>query len=224
MQADKITAKEKGTGKEGKIITRVPEDLKNAFDWACDVADQTGSQVLRRAMRDLVSEVFDRVTSSIALDGSVPDSRTGILYDPKDEGDVRLVKRTIYLQKKFMELHPEVPLVPYAEREAMKKAARKVLHDEFMPVKEREEALLNLIKAHYIRSAESFLSTDDPLSYTRHPGFDEYVKHYLHAGSVPESAAIEKALQKRYPLKGPSTMKPGSSYWGSALIEAEGTA
>lgn len=192
---------------DANIIIRVDAELKQNFEWACSAADNTGSQVLRKFMRDFVTKRMAQEASKVVIEEPAVDGAQ-FLYNKDDPAEVLTIKKKIFLRREFEKLHPEVPLTDYNEREAIKREAYSVVHNEALPLTTRTDAAVSIIKAHFQRSAQGSLDTDSPSSINRHPGFPEYVKHYVKSVSLAKSFGddVYDELVRRFPLDKPSRM------------------
>lgn len=192
---------------DANMIIRVDPELKQNFDWACSVADNTASQVLRKYMRDFITKMMEQEASQVVIE-EPGDDGPQFLYNKDDAAEVLNVKKKIFLCREFEKLHPEVPLADYNERERMKRKANDVVHNRDLSVAKRTDAAVDIIKAHYQRSAQSSLNTDSPSTIKHHPGFAEYAKHYVKSVSLAKTFGddVYDELVRRFPLDGPSRM------------------
>jgi predicted transcriptional regulator len=192
---------------DANMIIRVDPELKQNFDWACSVADNTASQLLRKYMRDFVTMQMTKEASQVVIEESDADGAQ-FLYDKNDAAEVLNIKKKIFLCREFEKLHPEVPLADYNERERIKREAHGVVLNRDLSVAKRTDAAVGIIKAHYQRSAQSSLNPDSPSSINRHPGFSEYAKHYVKSVSLAKTFGddVYDELVRRFPLDGPSRM------------------
>ncbi|PHV09320.1 hypothetical protein CSQ96_02200 [Janthinobacterium sp. BJB412] len=192
---------------DANMIIRVDPELKQDFDWACGMADNTASQVLRKCMRDFVTKLMEQKASQVVIDES-DDNGPQFLYDKADTAEVLNIKKKIFLCREFEKLHPEVALADYNERERIKREAHGIVHNRDLTVTKRTDAAVDILKAHYQRSAQSSLSPDSPSSINRHPGFSEYAKHYVKSVSLAKTFGddVYGELVRRFPLNGPSRM------------------
>lgn len=192
---------------DANMIIRVDPELKQNFEWACGVADNTASQVLRKYMRDFIAKQMEQEASQVVIKVSDADGPQ-FLYDKTDAKEVLTIKKTIFLCHEFERLHPEVPLADYDDREKIKQDAYVVIHNKALPVTKRTDAAVDIIKAHYQRSAQSSLNPDSPISIKHHPGFVEYASHYVKSVSLAKTFGddVYDELVQRFPLDGPSRM------------------
>lgn len=119
-----------------------------------------------------------------------------------------------------MPSHHRIPLLDYAARESLKEEGAKALNDSALPIKDRADGAVKIIKAHYIRSVEAYFDKPVNLNNYSHPDFEVYASHYVsaHLNSISFArvfeAEIVTELIRRFSHHGPANMRPGSSYWG----------
>lgn len=198
---------------ETSMVLRVDQQLKADFEWACNHADTTASQALRRYMRKFVDEEMNKKAAVLVIEPS-PAGGAQFVYNQNDAEEVLMIKRKLLLFQEFEKLHPTVPLMDYPEREKLKEKAWSVLHDQTLPTSDRANAAVDILKAHFMGSARGRINPEHPSSIKLHPGFDEYAKHYLRGVSLAKSFPDEvyEELLHRYPLKGPSLMNDSTSW------------
>lgn len=203
---------------QASILLKVDSQIKKQFELACAKDDITVAQALRQAMRRYVEDQVAKECARISLrvipddGGTMVDVRTGGLFSATEQADVDNLKRQYRLMDAFERLHPEVPLLPYNEREKLKQEGHTQRHAATLP--ERAEGYEKILRAHYARSAMDWLDTTDPFSYLGHPGYVEFARHYvahdLAQGRLEEDLAGE--MQRRFgPPEGP--VKVYGSYW-----------
>ncbi len=209
------------TQMEKTLPFRLAERLKRDFEMTCAEDDQAASQVLRQLVRAYVDDQFDKRCATVTLrlaqgSGPVNDLRTGALVSPDWPEDLKALKRKYHLLDAFERLHPEVAIMPYAEREEVKrhghelKARGRAAGDLAAQV----EGYERIMRAHFARSAESSLDVSSPFSYLDHPGYDEFARHYVAADLEQrnESTELLRALQARWPSP-PGRVRVKGSYW-----------
>jgi hypothetical protein len=150
--------------------------------------------------------------------GTAHDPVTGLVYDPADRADCRQVRTLNALYELFEARQPGISLLTHLPQEKCKEHGWALVLDSSLPLVARIGGAHAVIESHYARSASASLSCDDPLSFTWHPGYDEYAAHYLHAS--PEhwresfGAAVFDALTVIYPAPlGAIRLAAGQTYW-----------
>ncbi len=203
----------------GSLLLKVDPKLKSEFELACLARDFTATQALRQLMRRYVEEFVEAQCARITLravgeDGICTDERTGGMFCSSEPGDLVTMKRTYRLWDEFERRHPEVPLVTYAEREAMKKRGRALLTAPQASLDDRLNGYELVMRAHFTRSAAGALEPSEAFSYLDHPGYAEYASHSVACDLSENRVALDlaEALQRRYPAPaGPVMVK--DSYW-----------
>ena len=202
------------------ILVKVDSRLKLDFEMAARKQDTTATQALRHLMRRYIDEYVERQCARITLRGRAlaggvrTDERTGAMFSPNDADEVSNIKRTYRLMDEFERLHPEVPLQKYDEREELKERGRVMLNAAQARLEDRVQGHELVMQAHFMRSAWDFLDPSQAFSYLDHPGYAEYVRHYV-AWDVSEGLLapdLAQELQRRHPApEGPVMVK--GSYW-----------
>lgn len=120
----------------------------------------------------------EQLVGVVPRGGASFDPETGFLFSMDEPKDVIAVKERRVLRRLFVQLHPDVPLSLYEDRERMKKQGRVLAEDRGLPGPERVRGVELLFKAWYARSAESLLAKG--YAGLKHPGFSEYARHLWH--------------------------------------------
>lgn len=197
------------------IPVKVDPSLKADFEWACAVANTNSSQELRKHMRKFSKREQAKVFDSIKLTGKSPDPLTGYHYDKNTPEDVMAVKRLTWLMKQFENLSSLNSIMPYEKREQYKENGYRIATDLTLTLKERACGYRDIVRAHYYRSVMDTLDVSDPKSYQKHPGFDEYMAHYIVANPFFKgSEELPMFWVRDYPLQRTLSMTAGSTHWG----------
>lgn len=206
---------------EKTLPFRLPEQLKRDLELTCAAEDRTAAQVLRQLVRGFIDDSFDKRCAHMSLRLEDPSSavtrdlRTGGSICPNEPEDVHTLKRIYFLLDAFERLHPEVAIMPYAEREDIKQRGRELQARGHAAgdLAAQLEGYGQVMRAHFARSAEASLDPASPYSYLDHPGYDEFARHYVawdaRQGDQPQ---LLRALQARWPAPA-GALRVQGSYW-----------